>query len=786
MTYRLLLCLLLLGLVPSINAQKEANYWYFCDFEGLDFSSGTPVIDTDHQMNTFEGCVSYADEWGNLLFYSNGGGRDPNVVSSWVPGAIWNSNDELMYDMSYTEGGGWSAIQSCLTVPDPNAPDRMYYLFTMDEFEYNDGGVVPDQPLGRGLSYFKIDMEGNNGLGGVVVADQRVYVPLMEALDGTIHANQQDYWVIVIDHFYFNDPNLPNRIGVLLVSESGVSDIEWTTITGDLAGYIRVAPNGQWICVRDRLFQFDNATGEVTDLQLSFDFGFNTSSNGYAFSPNSKYLYYRAENALGLSTSIYRFDLEATDIAGSMELITSYPGDLSIGQIQIGPDGNLYYFERPLSGPDVYLSVIRCPNSPNPTVEQGIVSYSSAGLGNYSSLPNFMDHIFSTQQPGIVDIGPDTLYLCPGETYEIGGETALGGYSWNNGQSSPYITIAEPGTYILNAEHACGTVSDTLVALQLPPASIPEISGPEELCSGDTIQLMASPLQNFETGIWSTGEISSTIPITTEGTYHYAVLNGCGDSTFVFWEVDENPSPAVEIIPDFPPPYCEDEILYLTATANDATEILWFNGETDDQVFIQQDAWVWVQVENQCGIADDSLLVNFSPPPTAAFNVIGDPPYCLGDTVILQSAVSDADSFEWSDGSDNTNLQIVETGSYFLQAFNTCGFATNEIQLSFEDCTVVEPDSCISELPTAFSPNQDGVNDRFGLIKDCALINDFQLSIFNRWGELVFESTDPAQKWDGSFQGEPCPSEVYVWKMYLFLEGEEEGFTTSGELTLLR
>ena len=53
-------------------SQKEANIWYFGDKAGLDFNSGSPVVLTDSEMTTNEGCATISDNNGNLLFYTNG------------------------------------------------------------------------------------------------------------------------------------------------------------------------------------------------------------------------------------------------------------------------------------------------------------------------------------------------------------------------------------------------------------------------------------------------------------------------------------------------------------------------------------------------------------------------------------------------------------------------------------------------------------------------------------------------------------------------------------------
>ena len=154
----LIYLLLLVSFPLLIIAQPETYNWYFGNQYGLNFSSGIPEEITDSAIRTFEGCAAVSDAEGNILFYTNGGGRDP--ATGQAPGTIWNRNNEVMYDMSFTEGGGWSSAQSSLIIPKPGQ-DSVYYLFTMEEAESNMGDGIPDQPLGRGLSYFEVDMRLN-------------------------------------------------------------------------------------------------------------------------------------------------------------------------------------------------------------------------------------------------------------------------------------------------------------------------------------------------------------------------------------------------------------------------------------------------------------------------------------------------------------------------------------------------------------------------------------------------------------------------------------------------
>lgn len=88
-------------------------------------------------------------------------------------------------------------------------------------------------------------------------------------------------------------------------------------------------------------------------------------------------------------------------------------------------------------------------------------------------------------------------------------------------------------------------------------------------------------------------------------------------------------------------------------------------------------------------------------------------------------------------------------------------------------------------MPTAFSPNSDGVNDQFGLLylRDDYVF--FKLQVFNRWGELVFRSENAQEKWNGIYKGKAAPLGVYIFQLLIISEnGAEE--LHNGNVTLVR
>jgi gliding motility-associated-like protein len=155
---------------------------------------------------------------------------------------------------------------------------------------------------------------------------------------------------------------------------------------------------------------------------------------------------------------------------------------------------------------------------------------------------------------------------------------------------------------------------------------------------------------------------------------------------------------------------------------------------------------------------------------------------CLGSSIILNAQQPNAQSYLWSTGATSAAITVSTAGSYSVVVSGACNSATDTAYITFESC------GCDVAVPTAFSPNGDGVNDKFGAVYNCAEIKSVALRVFNRWGEKVFETSDQNEKWDGYYKGLSQPLETYVY--YLNVEAVENSkpktFSLMGNVTLIR
>ncbi|MGZ2371940.1 T9SS type B sorting domain-containing protein, partial [Ancylomarina sp. YFZ004] len=125
--------------------------------------------------------------------------------------------------------------------------------------------------------------------------------------------------------------------------------------------------------------------------------------------------------------------------------------------------------------------------------------------------------------------------------------------------------------------------------------------------------------------------------------------------------------------------------------------------------------------------------------------------------------------YDWSDGSILPYLVVSESGTYNLRVEDNIGCIAT-------DTVVVQVKPIGIESPNAFTPLSNNENDRFYL-KDINVIDKFEMYIYNRWGELMYQTNEPgyANGWNGTYKGADCPVGAYVWVVMLDGEMKEKG-----------
>ena len=140
--------------------------------------------------------------------------------------------------------------------------------------------------------------------------------------------------------------------------------------------------------------------------------------------------------------------------------------------------------------------------------------------------------------------------------------------------------------------------------------------------------------------------------------------------------------------------------------------------------------------------------------------------------------VTDMTNYEWSTGEQMPNITVIAPGVYHVTASQGGCSVTAKY--------VIEP--CVIELylPNAISPSrEDGLNDYFGISEYAQrTINLFEISIFNRWGEMVFHSTDKGFRWNGEYKGTIYHENVYNYIIH-YTDSAGRPFHVTGSITVL-
>ncbi|RYE01547.1 MAG: T9SS type B sorting domain-containing protein, partial [Sphingobacteriales bacterium] len=152
---------------------------------------------------------------------------------------------------------------------------------------------------------------------------------------------------------------------------------------------------------------------------------------------------------------------------------------------------------------------------------------------------------------------------------------------------------------------------------------------------------------------------------------------------------------------------------------------------------------------------------------------------CAGETLLLVPAPGPFTSFTWQDGRNTPDYRVVQTGSYSVRVADADGCSASASVKVTVDCSDVF-------FPSAFTPNGDGRNDYFGPLGNRSALSEYSLKVFGRWGQVVFETTNPFGRWNGNTTSGKDGSQVYVWVARYRLVRHDGVQTRKGTITLVR
>lgn len=750
----------------------------------LDFSTTPPIATPTNIAGTFESIAHYEDDNGNLLFLVNANG-------------VYDKNNNLM-----PNSGGISINTDATEInicPVPNNADQYYIL-------YNGAACSP-------LSYTLVDMSLNAGLGDVIAVNTPLDMGgFGEGMEVVAIPNQNAYWYLTYEC----------TVGIkrFLIDENGIQ-------AGEII-YNNVFPTGYdgrgefdyhngklgiAFAFTNKVLaaEFDPVTGNVCNAKVLEDNNFKLSGPaadpspyGLEFSPDGTKMYFSLWY-LETAPFLYQYDFDTDTYTGYQPALD--PSSLGTGHIELGSDGKLYIIQLNAMS----ILVIDNPNEAVPTFNTIPLQFpTTLGISDHIQ-SSVLDNFTLTTTNLCVPINED-FTLIPDNNFLF--------YDWiqeGNVLLTDNILVGfmetTPITYTAQSIDNGGCVT-TIEEFNVYP--IPDISAGNDLnlVVGESATLTGNTSLNDVTTIWfpptnldNALSLTPTIIPTETGVFTYVLsiaTNTCQVVDTVVVTVTEEP---ISIAYDT---LCVAVNESITLLADTLENVSWALAD-NSTVVVSTDNILSITVQNT-SVTYHLTGTNPATGHTTKKEITIHPIPLLdagenqtiqeGQSITLNATNGGSGGYIWSPtaGLDNPLIanpiaSPASTTTYYVTSYfdNNC-LTVDSVTIIVEeeiepiDTTIVTPpinnESGHIVLPTAFSPNEDGVNDKLQLQqKDMEDLLSFR--IFNRWGQVVFETTDWQAYWDGFYRSRPQETGVYIYHI-IAINKNKATVEQKGSVLLLR
>ena len=318
------------------------------------------------------------------------------------------------------------------------------------------------------------------------------------------------------------------------------------------------------------------------------------------------------------------------------------------------------------------------------------------------------------------------------------------GYLWSTGETTQQIEVATPGTYSLQVvdDNGCVSVpSEVQNIFSVPMQPGISVVGPQYCVDESNPTILQAP-SGFSDYLWSSGETTPQIVVTTMGVYALQVIdeNGCvsvASEAKAIFEAPVKPDITVEGSQT-----CMDENSpTLLRAPSGFSGYLWSNGETTEEIAVSAGGAYAVQVVDEHGcVSVASEVKDILPQPLQPEITVDGPLNCPDENnpTILEAPGGFA-GYLWSTGETTSQIEVTSAGTYRVQGVDDNGclsIPSPEVLLTQEACGEVI-------VYNAISPeNGDDLNNHL-IIKNIDKLPETRentLKIYNRWGDVVFET----------------------------------------------
>lgn len=459
------------------------------------------------------------------------------------------------------------------------------------------------------------------------------------------------------------------------------------------------------------------------------------------------------------------------------------------------PSGEVIF--DPSAGEDVMFTYVIPAIGPCPGDSSVIEVFVDSGFA-YSAGPDY--EVCSGDESFQIGIN-----MCPTCTFEWSPSEHL----QNTTVATPVFTVpfaAEQQQIVLTVTASSGACSITdEVIVMVNPVPTLFVSGPTSLCMYEEGSWEALGASEITWSVSTTSDTAFASVFAWSSTEDFSLsvtgTNEFGCSTVAEWSVNVLEVP--EVIVDIPPAGgCSPQTFLLELPQSDdgVSYYYTFNGQeyfADAEVTIVQPGVYDVILTgvNASGCASsfelDAVFEVF-PVPLPSFDVDASELSVHSTGVRFDNTTQTPATFEWDFGGQGSSSEFspwFEFPPLADQGYRICLEAVNSDGCSDVFCRdVYIPGELIVYVPTAFTPDGDGVNEAFRPFVTGFKDGSYTFSIFNRWGERIFQSDNPSEYWYGNVKGNQffAQNDVYVWVLEVADAYSADKRRFTGHVTLIR
>lgn len=440
--------------------------------------------------------------------------------------------------------------------------------------------------------------------------------------------------------------------------------------------------------------------------------------------------------------------------------------------------------------------------------------------------------------PVELDLGNDTL-LCDGGSLLLVADLPGWSVQWSDGTSGTQLSVADSGSYWVEATNAECIEQDTVLVDMLSPPAV--VLGPDTTVCGGVALTLQPAISDPETILWSDGSTGEELEVTVSGAYGVTVTNACGVATDA---VNIVLVPALDVGIGADTLLCEGDTLHIDLSGSDF-DLLWQDSVPGPVFTITAEGSYWVQGSSNGCVERDTIDVGFTR--LALLDLGPDTVLCEVDSLVLDAGEEGLTAV-WQNGTPGRYFEALRTAWYVATITNYCGTVIDSIRVSFaiepvpfdtvdlcpgrkveldpggemawtswttdeatptivvgegeygyeaediygcphQDSTLVRISADRDGLvyvPNSFTPDQDGYNDVFNVVG--AEVGDFAMTLYDRWGHELYRTTDPYKGWDGTSGGSITPPGAYVYTVTYRdrCDGNDTEVSTIGHVILVR